>query len=425
MRFSLLLKKDIYIIAMMIIIVPLAGEVKFYPLNDTFRVSFGAPAIFFLLLLLKKVPPALPGFLTASALILFRVGLDFVFLNETDVIYSFQQHCPTFFFYFTYACLFQFINIKRFRKSSLMIGLIGYVVELLSDSAELLAQYLILQTTITPSDFNEMNLAAFAHSFIVISFFNMLKLYEADSREKQIREKNEHMLLLISNLHEEAVYLKKTLKNAETVTVESYILYRDLLVDNKEASLRALRIAGEIHEIKKDNQRIFAGLSKLISKESFKDYIDVMELIQLVVRINEKYILLLNKNIKITYSIEGNHPDYHVYTVLSLLNNLVANAIEAISDSGKIHLLFRESAGVAEFHVFNSDSTIPEKYAHAIFQPGFTSRYDDLGNPSTGIGLSYVEEAVTNLGGKILFNNETNGVTFSIKIPMNQLTQKG
>lgn len=88
-------------------------------------------------------------------------------------------------------------------------------------------------------------------------------------------------------------------------------------------------------------------------------------------------------------------------------------------------MIFSESGGVAEFHVFNSGSTIPEKYAHAIFQPGFTSRYDALGNPSTGIGLSYVEEAVTNLGGEIFFTNEANGVTFSIKIPMNQLIQKG
>lgn len=116
------------------------------------------------------------------------------------------------------------------------------------------------------------------------------------------------MLLLISNLHEEAIYLKKTLKNAETVTVESYALYRDLLVDNKEASLRALRIAGEIHEIKKDNQRIFAGLSKLISKESFRDYIDVMELIQLIVRINEKYVFLLKKILRLLIHLKVSIP---------------------------------------------------------------------------------------------------------------------
>ncbi|WP_438319252.1 sensor histidine kinase [Sporosarcina sp. FA9] len=409
----------------MIIMVPLAGEVKFYPLNDTFRVSFGAPAIFFFLLLLKKVPPVFPGFLTATAVVLFRVLMDLVFKIETDVFFSFQQHFPTFFFYFTFACLFQLINIQRFRKSSLMIGFIGYIVELLSDSLELFVQYITLNTTITMVDVIEMNLVAFAHSFIVVSFFNMLKLYEADSREKQIREKNEHMLVLISNLHEEAVYLKKTLKNAETVTVQCYDLYRDLVGKDKEDGLRALRIAGEIHEIKKDNQRIFAGLSKLISKESFKDYLMVEDLIRLIVRINEKYVFSLNKRIKITYLIEGNHPDYHGYTVLSLINNLIANAVEAVPEEGNIHVSFSEADGIVKFDVFNSGSSIPDKYAEAIFQPGFTSRYDVLGNPSTGIGLSYVKEAVNNLNGKISFKSQHNSITFSITIPVNQLTQKG
>ncbi|TGU56116.1 ATP-binding protein, partial [Mesorhizobium sp. M00.F.Ca.ET.186.01.1.1] len=41
------LKKDGYILALMLITVPLAGELKFYPVNETFRISFGAPTFFF------------------------------------------------------------------------------------------------------------------------------------------------------------------------------------------------------------------------------------------------------------------------------------------------------------------------------------------------------------------------------------------
>ena len=38
-----LVKKDGYILMVMMLTVPLAGELKFYPLNETFRVSFGVP----------------------------------------------------------------------------------------------------------------------------------------------------------------------------------------------------------------------------------------------------------------------------------------------------------------------------------------------------------------------------------------------
>lgn len=36
------IEKDGYILALMLITMPLAGELKFYPLNEEFRVSFGA-----------------------------------------------------------------------------------------------------------------------------------------------------------------------------------------------------------------------------------------------------------------------------------------------------------------------------------------------------------------------------------------------
>ncbi|MEH7201945.1 ATP-binding protein, partial [Bacillus safensis] len=37
-----LVKKDAFILIFMMVIVPLAGELKFYPVNETFRISFGA-----------------------------------------------------------------------------------------------------------------------------------------------------------------------------------------------------------------------------------------------------------------------------------------------------------------------------------------------------------------------------------------------
>ncbi len=48
-RLDYLLKKDGYLFALMLITVPLAGELKFYPLNEVYRISFGAPAFFFFL----------------------------------------------------------------------------------------------------------------------------------------------------------------------------------------------------------------------------------------------------------------------------------------------------------------------------------------------------------------------------------------
>lgn len=40
------IEKDGYILSLMLITVPLVGELKFYPLNEEFRVSFGATWLF-------------------------------------------------------------------------------------------------------------------------------------------------------------------------------------------------------------------------------------------------------------------------------------------------------------------------------------------------------------------------------------------
>lgn len=101
--------------------------------------------------------------------------------------------------------------------------------------------------------------------------------------------------MLISNLYEESIHLKKTLQDAENITKKSYDLYKAVTALKEERTpfpfeefgKQALKIAGEVHEIKKDNQRIFAGLSKLISDESLADYMDIHELVDIIVRTNQ------------------------------------------------------------------------------------------------------------------------------------------
>ncbi|MGM0779520.1 MAG: ATP-binding protein, partial [Bacillota bacterium] len=290
-------------------------------------------------------------------------------------------------------------------------------------------------TTITAAALNGIMVIAMSHSFIVISFFNMLSLYEAQSREREIRKQNEQLLMLISNLYEESVYLKKTLKNTENITKKSYDLYKSLSgwIDKQvsvpvgEYRQKALEIAGEVHEVKKDNQRIFSGLSKLISDKSIADYMDVHELVNIIVRANEKYADLLGKDILFVKTIKQAHPPYHVFTVLSIINNVVANAAEAIENKGRITISIDRHGLSVEFRISDDGPGISPKQKALLFMPGFTTKYDDAGNPSTGIGLSYVKEIVEQLDGDITFHEgpEGRGLIFIIRLPVIQLVDKG
>lgn len=109
----------------------------------------------------------------------------------------------------TFACLFYVLRANRYRDRPVMLGFYGFMIEIASDSVELAVQFLIFHTVVTPEKITDIAVVAISHTFIVISFFNVLKLYETQSREKQTRRQNEHMLMIVSNLYEETVHLKR------------------------------------------------------------------------------------------------------------------------------------------------------------------------------------------------------------------------
>jgi two-component system, sensor histidine kinase YcbA len=431
-RISPLLRKDIYILALMILIVPLAGELKFFPFDGTFRVSLGSPAFFFFLLLLRKLPAIAAGFLIGLSVEGFRFLVDLAFIGDANWSSFFQVHYPAFFYYLAFGALFDLFKVNRFHNRPFLLGLLGIMIEITANVIELAAQMITLNTFIPLSDMNKITIISIFRSFFVIGFLNLMKLYEARVSEMKIRKQNERMLMLISNLYEESIFLKKTLVNAENITKKTYDLYKGLnqvpsVQEVTHLRQQALTIAGEVHDIKKDNQRIFAGLSKLITEENYTPYMNVDELVSIIIRSNKKYALLLKKDVQFTYKINGNHPDYHVYTILSIINNIVANAVEALADEGMIEIRMAQELDFIEFRIEDNGPGIPPKHRELIFKPGFTSKYDRYGNPSTGIGLFYVKEMIEQLGGDVTFENrkEGSGTLFIIRLPILPLIEKG
>lgn len=425
MNWNQLWKKDMSLLIILVLIVPIAGELNFHPFNDTFRVSFGTPIFFFLLLFLRRIPAIVAGLLVGLSVAIFRISLDWMLQGTFDLAESFYLRYPVFFYYFIYGSLFSLCRVNRFHQKPFIIGCFGISIEIISSMSELaFNHFLVLGTTITVSEVNKLIIIAVFRSFFALGFLNMMSLYETRLKEAQVRKENEKMLMHLSNLYVESVHLKKTLQNAELITQEAYQLYRNLQASNDASSIemhskKVLKIAGEVHEIKKDNQRIFAGLSKLLLDKNLSEYIEGHELTEMIVRINEKYAQLLGKGITFSKKIEGEHGQYHVYTVLSILNNLVANAVEAIENVGTITITANQRDETVIFEVIDNGPGITPKYKELVFKPGFTSKYDQTGTPSTGIGLSYIKEMVTELGGEVTLQSGDyeRGCKFIVRLP--------
>ncbi|WML36142.1 ATP-binding protein [Clostridium sp. OS1-26] len=165
----------------------------------------------------------------------------------------------------------------------------------------------------------------------------------------------------------------------------------------------------------------------MISAENSTDYMSITEIGNIIIQTNHKYAQSLGKDIKFILNIEDSIPPLHVYTTLSLVNNLVSNAVESIKDTGLIKISISRNAGDIEFKVFDTGEGIPKRKTELIFKPGYTTKYDVTGKPSTGMGLPYAKEVVTNLKGCIFIesNPEKNETVFTIQLPISSLVEKG
>ncbi|MEH7304413.1 sensor histidine kinase [Neobacillus drentensis] len=409
----------------MMIAVPITGELKFYPLSGAdLRFSMSTTVFFFILLWSRKIHPILAGFLTGSAVVCFRIILDKVQVGSFD----FPNHFPVFFYYMVFGMFFHIFKVKKLYHRPLLIGLLGMVLEIMGNVTEMTIRHFTTDMKMTTSSFLIIIGVAIIRSFFVLGFFNTILVRETRLAEEQQKKRTEEVLLLVSNLHVEMFQLEKSARDAEKLTSACYAIYRDLKALNNQKQAQAmLKIAGELHEIKKDNQRIYAGLSKLMAKEKLDDFMNIQEIISVATISNKNYSELLGKTIGFQVRISGEHPEYRTFILLSLINNLVANAVEAIHQEGQIVVTVEKVQDLVKITIKDNGNGISKKNKAYIFEPGFTTKFDQAGIASNGIGLSYTKSVIENLDGKInlIESSKEKGTTFEVQLPVVNLMKKG
>lgn len=412
----------------MMIAVPLAGEFKFFPLAGDIRVSLGTPVFFFSLLWLKKVRPILAGFVTAIAVVIFRIILEVIIGDSFHFQQAFMLHFPVFFYYFTFACLFWLFRVRSFYHIPVAVGWLGAVCETVASIIEIMVRSFFIYEPITLKSIVMISVIAVVRSFIVIGFFNVIFLRKIKAAEEEQKRRNEQELLDFSHIYVEMFQLKHSMNSAEELTRDCYEIYRELKNDKNYCGIanRVLIIAGKVHEIKKDNQRIKAGLSQLMVNVNLSDFMSIEEIIHIAVSSHKNYSEMLGKSIDFRMNIVGKHPPYHAIILLSIISNLFSNAVEAIEGTGRITLTIRKFQTNLVIKVADNGSGISDRNRDLVFQPGFTTKFDKDGKASNGIGLSYIKRMIENHGGMIhlLDTDQTPETTFAIYIPINRLIER-
>lgn len=421
-------RKIIPKILIIVVLTAFLGELKITPFGSSFRFGLGSAGFFFLLLLYKNVPYRLTGLITGVFTTFFRVGLDYFFVDSFSIFQSIQNHSPIIGYYFTFAILLHFIKKNSSNIAPIWMGLWGAFCDSSSNFVELFIINLYLPNDVFNSvDIKYVLVVGFIRSFFVVGLYNIFQVNKLNAVYEEQRTRFEEVQTILSELYIEVFYLKKTLSEIEDVTAKGYKLYRGL----KEAptpnqfSTLALAVVQEVHEVKKDNQRILAGLEKLIRHENTKLSMSLSEMINLCIKSNDKYAKFLRKNIHFSTNQQIDVKVSNVYPFLVIINNLVANGIEAIKKTGFVEINSRIEQSHIIIDVIDSGVGISIAEQEVIFEPGYTSKFDENGKASTGIGLSHVKAMVEELGGTIKVLSNRGFTSFTVHLPKSVLNSKG
>lgn len=376
-----------------VIVTAIMGEFKIYPYeSSTFRLGLGS-ITFFLLLLLTNVPILLTGLITALFLLFFRTVIDTITVQDA-LLDLFIFNIPASVFYIVFAFCISKIELRNLKEFPLQLGIYGAVFELMANLIEHYMYTLLLQTSfISWKQFFILIAVALLRSFFVVGIYSSITINE---QKKKMHE----TLSIQTHLYMETLYMQQTMHFVEQVTADSFLLYKHLRETNHHLSTEALRIASEMHEVKKNTQRVVAGLSNLMEDQKKSSY-SIMQLLKLVVHTHTNYSIYLNK--KIDFELKGHtsHFTKQHLAILSVLNNVLSNAVEAINEKGKITLHVKETDNQIHFIITNNGPAIHPKNLNVLFDAGFTTKFDTNGNASTGIGLYHVQSIIKSLGGTI------------------------
>ncbi|USG64947.1 sensor histidine kinase [Brevibacillus ruminantium] len=419
------MRERLLILCIIMLATAFFGEMKVNPFGGSFRFSLGIAAFFFGLIWFQSVPVLLTGFLTGTFILGFRVALD-VLVDYRTVADSFFVHLPSAFYYFSFSLLIHLIRARKYLEFPLLLGLVGASVDFLSNVVELQVRQMISDTPLLTleSAFILLFFGAL-RSFFVVGLYNSVSIRQVRAVAEVRQQELDRLRMINTELYEEAFYLRKSMTELEEITRESYQLYTRLRESEHEESPTALTIAEHVHEVKKDSQRMLAGLSNLMNQEGLSPQLPIAELCGLVIRANQKYAAMLGKEIHFHFNCHVKLSTSQIYALLSVLNNLVANAVEAISKKGSVELIVGLVGRNVVFHVLDSGPGISHEEREWVFQPGYTTKYDAQGNSSTGIGLTHARGIVQSLQGTLRIVHDRDATThFKVQIPTDQLLRK-
>lgn len=400
------------------------GQIYVNPFSSDFR--FSLSVVTFTLFMywyqeLKIIPVSL---VTGLFLLVFRVLIQYSQPWTESILALAGIHYPVVIYYFVLGFFLQIFNFRRlYQQKFIFVALISF-----SDALANLIEILLRPESTIRQTFFAILFVGVIRGCMTLLVLEAIKYYEMLLVKEQHEERYKQLILLTSNLKSEVFFLKKSMEDMEAAMVKSYRLYDQLKElhqrELKDMAFSALSVARDIHEIKKDYLRVAAGLEKVMPEIEAHGGMALKDIFNVIESSFKKSITGLNKGIRLQFKLGENVFIKNAYELISIINNLIINAIEAVPIEGEVQVGARLHGENLEIIVRDNGEGIEPDSLRIIFEAGYTTKFDqDTGKMNTGIGLTHVQHLVVDqFNGKIdVMCDPGEGTSFKVELPMTNL----
>ena len=259
---------------------------------------------------------------------------------------------------------------------------------------------------------------------LVIGFWLVLRSQRLSLLKQEHAERYRHLLLLISRLKGEVIWMRKTSAMMEDTMTNAYQLYTRLQTKGIPDCVQALSLSKDIREIKKEYQLVIRGLSEAMEEDLDEGETDFRSLWQILFEAEQLTARHAGVQVDWDVSIETDFQTDKQFQLLSVLRNLIDNAVEA-AVGGRIRIAFsaRRQGDQQVFTVTNWGKPIPAESLPHIFDPGFSTKVNyATGQVGRGIGLCLVRDLTEQeLHGAICVDACDDRTSFRVSIPTTSL----
>lgn len=398
------------------VLISIFAQIYIYPFNSRFVLGVGVIVIGLIFSTSENIYPVLIGIIAGTITASIRsIGLLMSSSNySNDII---MQFMPAAIFYIIYGILGTIFPLTRRNKSIIHLYLSLISFDIICNTAEILVRNMFSISTI-----KVIIVTALVRAFIQCSAFLIYKYQKLYIKTLEHQKRYAELNLMVSKIYAEAFYLQKSTNDLNTIMREAYNLY-EMNKDKEEFSVKALSLAQNAHEIRKNNDRVLRGINQLVQNVEKAEYMSMSEIFCIISDNTKRQIDNANSNIFIKFKLEEDYSIKRYYDIFAILNNLIINAIEACSGDNMINVIGEISQKELLLDVSDNGTGIDKDVLPYIFNIGFSTKFnEETGAMSTGIGLCHVKNLLENLGGSIEVESDIDrGTKFLVKIPLSSI----